>query len=86
MGGVFSMKQQSSRVSCKKLGADIPASTCIARQKKIAEAANRCKKHNGPAWGFNGMDYAALEYVSCVGCEVGLELFKKRARKVVKCT
>ena len=75
-----------NQITCEKLKATISAGTCIARQKKISEAANRCKKFNGPAWGFNGIDYAALEYVSCVGCEVGLGLFKNRPRKAVKCT
>ena len=69
------------KVDCKKLKAEIPEKTCIARQKKISEAANRCKKFNGPAWGFNGIDYAALEYISCVGCETGMKLFKGKRRE-----
>jgi len=59
----------TSRVSCKKLGADIPATTCISRQQIIADKA--AGHHRA---GQN------LSLEGCIGCETGLKLFKERGK------
>lgn len=79
-------------MNCKKLKAIISEKTCIARQKAIkkqqAFLAKHSTKGNGPNWGNNGGNGATMEFVSCVGCEIGLELFnnekpgKKTGRKI----
>jgi len=60
-------------IICKKLNATIPESTCQARQravsKQMAERLKSKKNGNGPAWGYRGGDGAALQYVSCIGCQ-----------------
>ncbi|HEX9972279.1 MAG TPA: hypothetical protein VGD14_09430 [bacterium] len=61
-----------SIITCKKLNATIPKSTCVARQRAVSkQMADRLKsknKGNGPAWGYLGGDGAVLKYISCIGC------------------
>ncbi|RJR07941.1 hypothetical protein C4588_06230 [Candidatus Parcubacteria bacterium] len=79
-------------MNCKKLKAIISEKTCIARQKAIkkqqASLAKNGTKGNGPNWGNSGGNGPIMEFVSCVGCEIGLELLrnekprKKTGRKM----
>lgn len=73
---------------CKKLNAKIPEKTCVARQKAIIKQQAFLAKHgtkgNGPNWGHSGGNGPIMEYVSCVGCEIGLKLYQKGKTNVRK--
>jgi len=62
-------------ITCTKLKATIPETTCIARQAKIEKLGEKLNGLDYKNWGYQGGNW--LKFDSCVECKTGLELYNK---------